>query len=666
VQGKQQCDQQQDCYQDRVPDTPAEPGCLNSDLDLGEEPPGLPGFDHPALASGLDPSASTNPCPDQPSPSAQCRLGPAFRTHSPEALQQGRREASEGNCGDATITVEDTTDDDVPATQLAGEFPALREGMPPGDEPFSPISVAGISGRGIVDGGEGLPGGGKNTPNGGTTSPSGGEGAFGGGNAPPSSAEKRVVRKGESPARGSIRHRQKRHRPSGSPQRTKHQAEKRGRDGGGEEIPTKRKSSAGQFATATGSVPVVDAGVGQGVRETGGDGPDPQLLPWEPLLSFHETAASGEVVPLPNKGAARINAVLQHCPESDASAPQDQNKDVPGGGAGTMVVGRFGTTGAPPPPFQLMTASGKPMLLREGAAAKAEAMLRSWECDDSTSLCCGGETNSMGVGQPGSMAAAPPPDHPMCATGYNPGIPHEGIAKLPQASSTSGNTIEDETPPVLGGSSGGVAHLGFQLSTASGKPLALGGAAMERARLLMADLGDIEGEKGPSESHSAAAPPALSRHSGDVFGLEFQLTTASGKSLAIGGAGMERAKRIMLDLAHTEREPLCEGLSAAPSHDPHPVPTDSPVVRPGSASARTPLAQIRNHGLGGVPRFGRDNAGPVPSRLGPAGRSSGQKAKTAFKAPRTNRKFQSPMLKVPASALKVSIPPSPRTHPQPI
>jgi len=171
----------------------------------------------------------------------------------------------------------------------------------------------------------------------------------------------------------------------------------------------------------------------------------------------------------------------------------------------------------------------------------------------------------------------------------------------------------------------------------------------------LANLGDKDRVSGD------AAPPPSEQPPGNAAG--FQLTTASGKTLPVRGAGMEEAKRLIGDIADIVggRDPPDGGLSGVGR--PHPSPGNPMVGRPGSA--RTPLAQIRNHGLGGgVSRFARENGGPAPSRLGPAGRPSGQKAKSAFKAPRTNRKFQSPVLAAPGSAPQVSytcilVPPPP-------
>lgn len=259
--------------------------------------------------------------------------------------------------------------------------------------------------------------------------------------------------------------------------------------------------------------------------------------------------------------------------------------------------------------FQLMTANGKPLAIGQAGLQRAKQLMSDPAASD-------GEPESGDGGNAGPNG----PSYP--------------------------SPIAPTSAPL------GASSLGFQLMTASGKPLAIDKAGMEQAKRLMSDLAAADGGTEAIDTSDACLddPP---HPSSSASSLGFQLTTASGKPLAFDKAGLEQAKRLMSDHAAADGGTETTDASEARRDDPS---LASPMV-PSSgrpASARTPLAQIRNHGLGaGVSRFGRENAGGVPTLAGSAARPSVQKSKTAFKAPRTNRKFRSPALASPGAGPQV-------------
>lgn len=95
---------------------------------------------------------------------------------------------------------------------------------------------------------------------------------------------------------------------------------------------------------------------------------------------------------------------------------------------------------------------------------------------------------------------------------------------------------------------------GISLMTASGKPIAAG-KNLTKAANLFADL--FEDQPAPAHSAAASEKPLLEPSPA------FQLTTASGKKLEVGKAALERGRQFMSEL-HA-RTPVAEGGSNAQS-----------------------------------------------------------------------------------------------------
>jgi len=378
----------QGCYQDRVPDTPAEPGYEESDPEPAEEPPS-------ASRCTPGPALPASPLTHLP---AHCR------PPNPSSLRRDEAEGPQRSGGAPrinpfTVSVEGSSDEDVPATQPVEYLPTQPTGEAPSSGTFGESRPGGPSAELCV------------------ASPAGGSGSFVGGGAAEggrvliSSWGKRAAREEGSPGRCPGGPQSKRLRPE-SPLQRSQRAGKRDRDGGEEdkEAPVKRKSTG---EPTTGGVPArapknqgVQCGRGEGGAEPAG-----------------QTAAAAGVGSHSMEGG---KAGMQGWPENSKGYEiSNQGEGTQGGGGNVAAVAPVSASPAPPA-FELKFASGKAVQFKKGGVKKAAALVRSWdEPGGFAAELLGRGDSCMGA----HTEEAPPPFQPPMACGRAPKQP-QGIARM--------------------------------------------------------------------------------------------------------------------------------------------------------------------------------------------------------------------------------------------